>query len=249
MEYFSVYHVHISPMIFTSLYFLFSDSYTYNVVINAWAKSGAEGAAHNAENILATMEKKYRDGDSSLKPNTRTYTSLIDCWAKSGEPVAARKAEQILITMQAKYEQSGDSAAKPNTHTANAVMNACAFTTKPESKSDALSIAFRVFEWLVVQRNINPDAYSYTIMLSVCSNLLPRQDRETRYSHARDLFLKCRESGHVNDFVLRKLRHTVTQEEYLSLVDYRVNSNANNLPSSWTRNARGNKSNRKWSRR
>ncbi len=195
------------------------------------------------------MEKKYREGDSSLKPNTRTYTSLIDCWAKSGEPVAARKAEQILITMQAKYEQTGDPAAKPNTHTANAVMNACAFTTKPESKSDALSIAFRVFEWLVVQRNISPDAYSYTIMLSVCSNLLPRQDRETRYNHARDLFLKCRESGHVNDFVLRKLRHTVTQEEYLSLVDYRVNSNANNLPSSWTRNARGNKSNRKWSRR
>lgn len=231
---------------------------TFNLplVINAWAKSGAEGAARSAESILQTMENKYLQGDSSLKPNTRTYTSLIDCWAKSGEPLAARKAEQILITMQAKYEQTRDNAAKPNTHTANAVMNGCAFTTKTESKSDALSIAFRVFEWLLMQRDISPDAYSYTIMLSVCSNLLPRQDREARYSHASDLFMKCRESGHVNDFVLRKLRHTVTQEEYLALVDYRVNSSASNLPTSWTRNARGSKSDRskgsgssnKWSR-
>lgn len=227
-----------------------------DIVINAWAKSGAEGAAQNAESILETMEKKYLQGDSSLKPNTRTYTSLIDCWAKSGEPLAPKKAEQILITMQTKFEQTRDSSAKPNTHTTNAVMNACAFTTKSESKSEALTIAFRVFEWLLMQRDIEPDAYSYTIMLSVCSNLLPRQDRETRYSHARGLFMKCRESGHVNDFVLRKLRHTVTQEEYLSLVDYRVNNSASNLPTSWTRNARINKSSNrnkgggsKWSRK
>lgn len=187
---------------------------------------------------MEIMETKYRNGDSSLKPNTRTYTSLIDCWAKSGESLAAKKAEQILVTMQAKYEETRDIEAKPNTHTANAVMNACAFTTKVENKGEALSIAFRVFEWLLMQRDISPDAYSYTIMLSVCSNLLPRQDRETRYSHARELFMKCRESGHVNDFVLRKLRHTVTQEEFLCLVDYRVNSSASNLPVSWTRNAR-----------
>jgi hypothetical protein len=104
------------------------------------------------------MEKKYQQGDSSLKPNTRTYTSLIDCWAKSGEPLASKKAEQILITIQAKFEQTRDPAAKPNTHTANAVMNACAFTTKHESKSEALAIAFRVFEWLLMQRDIEPDA-------------------------------------------------------------------------------------------
>lgn len=211
-------------------------------VINAWAKSGAKGAAQNAESVLQTMENKYRQGDSSLKPNTRTYTSLIDCWAKSGEVNAAKKAEQILIKMQAKYEQTGDNTAKPNTHSANAVMNACAFTTRNESKAEALSIAFRVFEWLLMQRDFQPDAYTYTIMLSVCSNLLSRQDRETRYTHAQELFMKCRESGHVNDFVLRKLRHTVAQEEYLSLVDYRVNSSANNLPPSWTRNSRVGKS-------
>ncbi len=243
-------------MLIIFLFLLLSHLFICFTVINAWAKSGVDGAAQHAESVLETMENKYRQGDSSLKPNTRTYTSLIDCWAKSGEPLASKKAEQILITVQAKFEQTGDPAAKPNTHTANAVMNACAFTTQPQSKSEALSIAFRVYEWLLLQRDIEPDAYSYTIMLSVCSNLLPRQDKETRYTHARDLFLKCRESGHVNDFVLRKLRHTVTQEEYLSLVDYRVNSSACNLPPSWTRNARihhkssnRNKGGSKWSRK
>ena len=75
-------------------------------------------------------------------------------------------------------------------------------------------------------------------MLSVCSNLLPRQDGETRFAHASELFLKCCDAGHVNDFVLRKLRQTVTEEEYLRLVQYRRDSSAANMPKSWTRNAK-----------
>ena len=211
-----------------------ADSYSYNTVLNAWAKSGDP---QRAERILSIMEGRYQNGDISLKPNTRSYTTVIDAWAKSNDRNSARKAEQILIAMQAQYENTNDEETRPNTTTANAVMNSCAFTKVNSEKSDALRIAFRVFEWLQQQRDISPDSYTYTIMLSVCSNLLPRQDTRTRYSHARNLFLKCRESGHVNDFVLRKLRHTVNEEEYMSLVDYRINSSAKNLPSSWTRNA------------
>lgn len=79
---------------------------------------------------------------------------------------------------------------------------------------------------------MEPDAYTYTILLSVCSNLLPREDRTTRYSHAKSFFNKCCESGHVNDYVLRKLRQTVSEQEYLTLVDYQ---GAGSLPPSWTR--------------
>jgi len=218
------------------------DSYTYNTVINAWAKSGEKGAAKKAEHLLSIMEEKYQGGDDSLKPNTRSYTSTIDAWAKSNEQNAAKKAEQILIAMLDQYERTGDTTAKPNAHTANAVMNACAFTRIEADKPSALSIAFRVFEWLIAQDGIHPDAYTFTIMLSVCSNLLPRQDRETRFSHARVLFSKCCDAGYVNEYVLRKLHQTVTEEEYLSLLNYRVNASVQNLPSKWTRNVNLNRS-------
>jgi hypothetical protein len=113
-----------------------------------------------------------------------------------------------------------------------------------EDRPEALRIAFRVFEWLSAQQDMEPDAYTYTILLSVCSNLLPREDRTTRFSHAKAFFEKCCESGHVNDYVLRKLRQTVSEQEYLALVEYRETSaSTSNLPATWTRKV-GNKNRR-----
>jgi len=209
------------------------DTYTYNTLINAHAKSSEKGSAARAEHVLQVMKQRYLDGDGDFKPNTRTHTSVIDAWAKSGEKGAARRAEQILNSMIASFEESGDYDSKPNVHTANAVCNACAFTRREEDRHDALQIAFRVYDWLADQPNMEPDAYTYTILLSVCSNLLPREDRPSRFSHAKSFFEKCCESGHVNDYVLRKLRQTVSEQEYLTLVNYQ---GAGAMPPSWTRN-------------
>ena len=101
----------------------FERSYTYNTLINCWAKSGERGAAARAEHVLQVMEKRHHDGDPDFKPNTRTHTSVIDAWAKSGERGAARRAEQILNSMVSRYEASKDPDIKPNVHTANAVCN------------------------------------------------------------------------------------------------------------------------------
>lgn len=117
---------------------------------------------------------------------------------------------------------------------------ACAFTKLPEDKAEALEIAFRVFDWLCSQPDLDADAYTYTILLSVCANLLPKDDKATRYAHARAFFGRCCEAGYVNDYVLRKLRLTVTEEDYLTLVDYRGDQSASAMPPSWTRNARVN---------
>jgi hypothetical protein len=181
------------------------------------------------------METRYRDGDNDFKPNTRTHTSVIDAWAKSGEEGAAKRAEHILISMENLYKKTGDPDVKPNVHTANAVCNACAFTKVDQDKAEALEIAFRVFDWINSQKDMQADAYTYTILLSVCSNLLPREDRATRFAHARDFFGNCCKSGYVNDYVMRKLRQTVTEEEYLALVNYRTDCSS--LPREWTRNA------------
>jgi hypothetical protein len=118
------------------------------------------------------------------------------------------------------------------------LLQACAFTKLPEDKAEALEIAFRVFDWLRSQPDLNADSYTYTILLSVCANLLPKDDKATRYAHARAFFERCCEGGYVNDYVLRKLRQTVTEEDYLTLVDYRGDQSASGMPPSWTRNAR-----------
>eukprot|EP00957_Ditylum_brightwellii_P182624 13910660-Ditylum_brightwellii.AAC.1 len=117
------------------------------------------------------MERRYRDGDNDFKPNTRTFTSVIDAWAKSGEPGAAQRAEHILNTMQSLYESSNDLDIRPNVHTSNAVMNvrnamACAFTRIEQDRPEALAIAFRIFDWLSSQKDMDPDAYTFTILLS-----------------------------------------------------------------------------------
>jgi pentatricopeptide repeat protein len=99
------------------------DTYTYNTLINALAKSGDGNSAARAEEILNVMEQRFQAGDKSFKPNTRSHTSVIDAWAKSGEAGAARRAEQILENLKALYESTGDTDIKPNVYTANAVMN------------------------------------------------------------------------------------------------------------------------------
>lgn len=105
------------------------DTYTYNTLINGWAKNSERGSAERAEHVLSVMEKRYNDGDEDFKPNTRTYTSVIDAFAKSGQKGAARHCEGILNNMSARYEATGDPDVKPNVHTANAVCNVRVDTT------------------------------------------------------------------------------------------------------------------------
>jgi hypothetical protein len=76
-------------------------------------------------------------------------------------------------------------------------------------------------------------------LLSVCANLLPRDDSATRFAHARAFFESCREGGYVNDYVLGKLRQTLTDDEFLLLVGKKPEEScASVLPRSWTRNAK-----------
>ena len=48
------------------------DKYTFNTVIHAYAKSGAKESATKAHRILDNMNQMYREGNSSVKPDTIT---------------------------------------------------------------------------------------------------------------------------------------------------------------------------------
>jgi len=114
-------------------------------------------------------------------------------------------------------------------------MNACAFTKHEADRAGALEMAFRVFEWLDSQKDIKPDAYTFTIMLSVCSNLIDKSDPGARFNYAKMLFQKCCDSGYVNDHVLWKLKLTVSENEYTELVGFGIETKAVDLPAAWTR--------------
>ena len=51
------------------------DKYTFNTVIHAYAKSGAKESAAKAHRILDNMNQMYREGNSSVKPDTITVST------------------------------------------------------------------------------------------------------------------------------------------------------------------------------
>ena len=143
------------------------DTYTYNTLINAHAKSSEKGSAARAEHVLQVMKQRYLDGDGDFKPNTRTHTSVIDAWAKSGEKGAAKRAEQILHSMITTFEGSGDYDSKPNVHTANAVCN-----VSLRGSSD-----FVVFDTIVIHKaHLFSDWYIFLI-LGLCFYQKGRRSR------------------------------------------------------------------------
>jgi len=53
------------------------NTFTYNAVINALAKSGEPGAAARAERVLQNMVNRYRNGGSDdVKPTTINFNTV-----------------------------------------------------------------------------------------------------------------------------------------------------------------------------
>lgn len=80
---------------------------TYNILVRAYAKSGAPDAPMMAESILNQMLKIYeKTCDCDLKPNIITYTEVIDAYARSNQKNSAVKAEQILSKIMTESERN-----------------------------------------------------------------------------------------------------------------------------------------------
>jgi hypothetical protein len=86
---------------------------TFNVAINALAKSGAPDAPQRAEALLQQVKDlAARTGRENLKPNNITYNSLMLVWANSKQPGAPRRAEELLMETPT-----------PNTRSFNALLD------------------------------------------------------------------------------------------------------------------------------
>ena len=142
----------------------------YNVVINAWAKSGGKGSAKEAEKLLSKMHYLHKQSDPDIKPNVVTYGAVIDAHAKSGERGAAARADALLAEMIQQHQADPVMYAdlRPNTYVFNTVINCWAKSKEQDaaSKAEEILVAMgRLYSSGMV--NLKPDAFTYTAVIDV----------------------------------------------------------------------------------
>lgn len=147
------------------------DVYTYNTVIDAWAKSCQyeSDAAERAEALLRRMEEMYASGNKSVKPDTISYTTVIDAWSKCGKSVAGERAEALLKSMDDMF-LLGNEDIKPNTRTFTACLNAFSTSNDPSRAEALFERMHRMFE--MGNKDIRPSVETYNAMIKVwaCSD-------------------------------------------------------------------------------
>jgi hypothetical protein len=75
----------------------------YTITMTAWAKTRAFGKARKASQILARMEKAYKDGNRDAKPNVFAFTAVVSnaCFdlKKIKEIVECQKKSILLLNL------------------------------------------------------------------------------------------------------------------------------------------------------
>lgn len=133
-----------------------------------------------------------------------------------------------------KLYQAGNKKLKPNVVVANAVMNACAYTTGdgPE-RNRAVEIAHTILKDLETGGYGKPDQVTYGTFLKVCFNQMP--ECSTRDQIVRMIFQKCCKDGQVGSLVLQQMRATASPQMYSELVGEDIDSDhrMQDLPKEW----------------
>ena len=195
--------------------------FSYNTVINAWAKSQLPESAQHAEALLLRMIR-YSKSVPLATPDVVTFSTVLNAIAKS--KTVTKKAEkcstllQIMINL---HENDGSQFMKPNVICYNTVLNACAFSASPgtseSERRQALAVAVRTFNLMRQSGDSNiVDAVSYGNMLKACANLLPPGDQ--RSAIASRLFASCCADGLVGGMCLDEIRRCMPPSLFLSLL-------------------------------
>lgn len=88
------------------------DAFTFSSLIKALTVGGRDEdrqgrtGAERAEQLLDRMERLYRAGDETLRPNNVVYNAVIHACARSGQVGSAQRAEDLLGRLQELHRQS-----------------------------------------------------------------------------------------------------------------------------------------------
>ena len=143
----------------------------YNILLGVYRKSGCKESALKAEEWLNRMEMDFKSGNESAKPDVYSYNHVISAWTYSGAEDSAKRAESLLKRME-------NIGVKINSFSYNGVINAWSKSKRPRKAQKALSI-LRGMDALYKAGNkdIRPNAYSYTTLLNACAFSCPEDDK------------------------------------------------------------------------
>lgn len=113
------------------------DTVTYNIAMNAFAKSRRRDAPTKVEDLLHEMNDEYsRTGDSSIRPNRRTVNTCLEAWAKSGLDGADERIMAWIVKMREAHE-SGQSRICADIWSYTHYLQALSKTGKPRMGDEA----------------------------------------------------------------------------------------------------------------
>lgn len=215
------------------------DLVCYSIVIDAFANSRLPEASDVALRLLRALETKDKEGDATMKPNTRVYTAVILSLVNSpfvgsgNENDDASQSENRLNNAQKAWsilQRMKRNNVLPNSFTYNYIINCASQAPRQDEEHQRTSfeIAIRAFQELrktSTSEEINkkdgeprhPDSFTYAFMLKACTNLLPHGAFRTKVM--TQTFLECCRSGYLNDAVLGRLRQGVSTEDFYEMID------------------------------
>jgi pentatricopeptide repeat protein len=164
------------------------DFITFNIMIHAWSLSYGEEAPDQAEAILSEMHRRFKAGNSRMRPNAKTYGSLISVWSKSRRPEAGQKAEEYLrqiIHMSDGDRQRSNSIRRfgrqddqPRVFEFTATIRAWHNSGDPIAPYKADEILYLLLEQVKKgNKRANPDSKLFlSFLLTLASSTVPNKD-------------------------------------------------------------------------
>lgn len=211
------------------------DSFCFDRIIETNTRVNDSHAMARTQEVFDLMDDCRVKG--LLKPNERVYSSYIRALVKAAVPDVASKTYALLNQMKQLYSE-GNQGIQPTVFTYNAVLMACAATSKEndsQKRAGAFKIAISLFNELRNGKGeLALDHVSFGNLLQ-CANLLPPS--EQRDSLIRSTFGLCCKSGFVNSFVLRDFQAVASDELWVATMKCSPDTaiNADRLPVSWRR--------------
>jgi len=141
---------------------------SYDAYIDAVGRCGEEGSAKQADELLSTIERLYRNcgGQIDFEPSNRSYRSVIEAWCRSGEEGCALRAEERLLQLEQFYADGGNDEMKPDARCYASAIDAWARSGETGAANHAEGLLKRM-EMMYMSGNFDakPDEFHYTSVL------------------------------------------------------------------------------------
>jgi hypothetical protein len=162
------------------------DVASYNVVMDAWAKSRTPEAAEQVNHLLQALH-----ASPTLQPDVFSYNALVDAHAYSFAPDRLEILHTIWNKMETLSQQEGTRDIRPTVRTINSILHAYSRRVQEVEDGaalaqDALDILHRMKETYRVSQNPSdqPDIMTYT----TCMDALARVGTAEATEQAQRLF-------------------------------------------------------------